>query len=180
MQEEEVRPKCVVRPDNAKDVSLAVAILTVGEKFIPGKCQFAVRGGGHTPWAGAANIQGGVTIDLANLNQVTVAGDRSSVIIGPGNRWGDVYGEITPQGLAIGGGRVAIVGVGGLVTGGELCFWVFNESLQVLMPSLQVAFLSSRHALVSFVTLSSDSRSRLPPEKSSVPLQIPTRTSGSH
>lgn len=116
-------PRCIVRPDNAKDVSLTVAILTVGEKFIPGRCQFAVRGGGHTPFAGAANIDGGITIDLANLNQVDISKDRSTVTIGPGNRWGDVYSQITPQGLAIGGGRVAIVGVGGLVLGGGISFF---------------------------------------------------------
>lgn len=73
----------------------------------------------HTPWAGSANIDSGITIDLTNLNQVTVASDRSTVTIGPGNNWGNVYGEIVPQGLAIGGGRVAIVGVGGLVLGGK-------------------------------------------------------------
>ena len=39
------------------------------------------------PNAGAANIQGGVTIDLQKLNQVAIAADRQSVALGPGSRW---------------------------------------------------------------------------------------------
>lgn len=40
--------------------------------------------------------------------------------VGPGLSWGDVYEQIVPEGLAVGGGRVSIVGVPGLVLGGEL------------------------------------------------------------
>ena len=46
-----------------------------------------VRGHSHMPNAGAANIQGGVTIDLQKLNQVAIAADRQSVALGPGSRW---------------------------------------------------------------------------------------------
>jgi FAD/FMN-containing dehydrogenase len=79
---------------------------------------FAIRSGGHTPWAGSANIKNGVTIDMSALNQVTVAPDQSYTSIGPGNRWVDVYLKLDARGLAVPGGRVASVGVGGLVTGG--------------------------------------------------------------
>ena len=72
----------------------------------------------HTPFAGAANIQNGVTIDLQSLNQVDVSQDRKTVAIGPGNRWGGVYLKLDALGLATSGGRVAIVGVGGLMLGG--------------------------------------------------------------
>ena len=72
----------------------------------------------HTPFAGAANIQSGVTIDLQSLNQVDVASDKKTVAIGPGNRWGAVYLKLDAMGLATSGGRVAIVGVGGLILGG--------------------------------------------------------------
>ena len=73
----------------------------------------------HTPWAGAANIKNGITIDLSSLNQVLVAEDKSTVTVGPGNSWHRVYNEVVPQGIVVGGGRVAIVGVGGLVLGGK-------------------------------------------------------------
>ena len=77
----------------------------------------------HTPWAGAANIQAGITFDLQRLNEVTVAADRTTVKIGPGNRWGAVYSKLDAMKLATSGGRVAIVGVGGLVTGGGISFF---------------------------------------------------------
>ncbi|TKA30695.1 hypothetical protein B0A50_02415 [Salinomyces thailandicus] len=131
VQEENVYPNCVVLPESAEDVSIAVSVLggsggydRTGRWHSPGEgCQFAVRSGGHTPWAGAANIEEGVTIDLSNLNQVTVSPNRSTVTIGPGNSWYDVYDVVVPQGLATGGGRVAIVGVGGLVLGGGVSFF---------------------------------------------------------
>lgn len=74
----------------------------------------------HTTFAGSANIQSGVTIDLSALNQVTPSKDLSIVTVGPGNRWADVYVKLDALGIAIGGGRVACVGVGGLTLGGGL------------------------------------------------------------
>lgn len=120
-QESSVIPKCVVTPTSTKDVSHAVYVLSLlAEKtsFKP-ECQFAIKGGGHTPWAGAANQAGGVTIDLAGLNTIEVSPDKNLTAIGPGNRWIDVYSQLDRLGLAVPGGRVSSVGVGGLVTGGE-------------------------------------------------------------
>ena len=69
-------------------------------------------------FAGASNIQDGLTIDLANLNQVEVSQDRTSTNVGAGNRWIDVYSKLEEQQLAVLGGRVADIGVGGLTLGG--------------------------------------------------------------
>jgi hypothetical protein len=77
----------------------------------------------HTPFAGAANIENGVTIDLKNLNKLAVATDRQTVQIGTANRWQNVYQYLDAQELATSGGRVAIVGVGGLITGGGISFF---------------------------------------------------------
>lgn len=60
---------------------------------------------------------------MSKINGVTVTPDRSTVKIGPGNRWGDVYNVLDPQGITITGGRVADVGVGGLATGGGISFY---------------------------------------------------------
>ena len=87
------------------------------------ECKFGIKSGGHTPQPGAANQGGGVTIDLAALKQVQVSADRRTTSIGPGNRWVNVYPKLDAQGVAILGGRVAIVGVGGLVTGGGISFF---------------------------------------------------------
>lgn len=68
--------------------------------------------------AGAANIQDGVTMDLAHLNQSSISTNGSTVTLGPGLRWGQVYTMLTAYGLAIPGGRSAEVGVGGYLLGG--------------------------------------------------------------
>ena len=111
----------MVAPTSTKDVSHAVYVLSLLSKkeSFKSECQFAIKGAGHTPWAGAANQAGGVTIDLAGLNSVDVSPDKTLTGVGPGNRWGDVYSKLDLLGLAVPGGRVAAVGVGGLVTGGE-------------------------------------------------------------
>ncbi|KAK8074611.1 oxidoreductase FAD-binding protein [Apiospora hydei] len=118
LQETELHPSCIVTPSNRDEVALAIKALSIGSKAFPGQCNFAIRSGGHTAWAGAANIGAGIVIDLQNLNQVNVSADKTTVKIGPGNRWGNVYSILDPHGLAVTGGRLATVGVGGLVTGG--------------------------------------------------------------
>ncbi|KAK5701717.1 hypothetical protein LTR97_004535 [Elasticomyces elasticus] len=109
VQEENVHPTCVVSATNTLDVALSVFLLIIGGQVFPGQCDFAVRSGGHTPFVGAANIQEGITIDLSALNQVTPSKDLSTVTVGPGNRWSQVYSKLDALGIAVGGGRVAIV-----------------------------------------------------------------------
>lgn len=45
---------------------------------------FAIRGGGHTPWAGSANINGGVTIDMTSIKDVTVNNNKTIASVGAG------------------------------------------------------------------------------------------------
>ncbi|KAI9790767.1 MAG: hypothetical protein M1833_001763 [Piccolia ochrophora] len=86
-------------------------------------CRFAVRSGGHTPWKGSANIDKGVTFDLRSLNQVSVRTDSKVTSVGPGAKWSDVYSKLDTLNLAVTGGRVGSVGVGGLITGGGNSFF---------------------------------------------------------
>ncbi|KAF2648110.1 FAD-binding domain-containing protein [Lophiostoma macrostomum CBS 122681] len=122
-QEAALQPTCIVVPTSSQDVSLAVTILSLGFQAGISGCQFAVRGAGHTPWAGAANIDGGVTIDTQSLNQVTVSSNQGTVSVGPGNRWGNVYPTLDNLNVAMVGGRLSHVGVGGLVIGGGISFF---------------------------------------------------------
>ena len=71
-------------------------------------------------FAGASNIQGGLTIDLAKLNHIEVTPDKSLTHVGAGNRWIDVYRLLEEQQRTVFGGRVADIGVGGLTLGGML------------------------------------------------------------
>lgn len=119
IQESSLVPACIVRPRSAQDVSKAVTILTSSQSWLPG-CQFAVKGGGHTPAGGAANIQGGVTIDMKFLNATVLSEDKTSVAVGAGAVWNDVYGYLGSFNLAAAGGRNGGVGVGGLLLGGGI------------------------------------------------------------
>ena len=69
-------------------------------------------------WAGAANIQDGVAIDLSLMNSVEVSEDRHTTSVGPGARWHDVYNKLDALGLSVVGGRVSDVGVAGVTLGG--------------------------------------------------------------
>lgn len=142
----ELSPACIIIPQSTEEVSAAVRILSAALEDEP--CQFAIRSGGHIPWAGAADIEGGVTIDLSSLNKVSLSEDRTVVSLGPGLRWVDVYNELTPLGLGVPGGRCGTVGVGGVVIGGELCGLYL-----VVLNIHQVAILFSLLAMVTSVTI---------------------------
>lgn len=99
------------------DVALTLYVLkSVG-------CQFAVKSGGHGAFVGASNINNGVTIDLLNMNQITISADGTQTSYGTGNRWIDVYNKVETKGLAVVGGRVADIGTGGLTLGGGISFF---------------------------------------------------------
>lgn len=116
-QEGGLRPSCIVKPEFALDVSIALKSLSTFDGY---KCHFAIRGGGHTPFAGSANIAREVTIDLGAMNNVTVSDDNTTTSVGGGARWVDVYQKLDALNLAVSGGRSNLVGVGGLITGGVL------------------------------------------------------------
>lgn len=75
------------------------------------------------PVINAQSNDGGIVFALANLDAKILSQDRTTVSIGPGNRWGDVYHWISEFGLAVPGGRYPDVGVGGYLTGGGLSFF---------------------------------------------------------
>ena len=111
--EQNIIPACRITPSSAREVS------TIVKAVSDLNCKFAIRGGGHMIWAGAANILDGVTIDLSQMNDICVAKDRKVLSAGPGCRWQDIYNRLDPMGLAVVGGRVGTVGIGGLTIGGE-------------------------------------------------------------
>lgn len=86
-------------------------------------CKFAVRGGGHAPFAGANNINDGITIDLSSLSSVVLTKKDTELQIGGGAHWGQVYPVTDAKGLTVIGGRSSGVGVGGLTTGGGISYF---------------------------------------------------------
>ena len=114
--EKELHPGCVFMPTTTEDVSSLIK--AVSEPARKGHVQLAIRGGGHTSWAGAANINKGITLDLRHLTGINVDVETHVCSIGAGERWGNVYKTLGAQSLGIAGGRVSKVGVAGLITGG--------------------------------------------------------------
>ncbi|KAI1430195.1 putative oxidoreductase [Xylaria sp. FL1777] len=119
-QEASLHPACIISPESVDDVAKAVRALT--SSTTPA-CPFAIRSGGHTPAANAANIDGGVTLDLRRLNSININPSQSTVSVGVGNTWDTVYAKLQPLNLSVTGGRSAGVGVGGLSLGGGMSFF---------------------------------------------------------
>lgn len=112
-----MQPRCVFKPAKALDVSTLVLLSRLTN------CPFAVKGGGHAAFGGASSIEGGITVTMEGFNQVSVASDKKTVDVGPGNRWVDVYTALEPHGVGVAGGRMAPVGVPGLILGGGINFF---------------------------------------------------------
>ena len=112
-QQGQVYPFCIFQPQNAFEVSTALLILRREQ------CPFAIRSGGHAAFAGASNIDGGVTFDMRALNSTLLSLDRKIAHVGTGAIWSSVYAALEPENLAVVGGRVSDIGVGGLTLGGE-------------------------------------------------------------
>jgi len=78
---------------------------------------FAVRGGGHSPFPGFANINNGFLLSMKDLNDLTYDATTQTLLSGYGNRWGDLYRYLAPLGRVVVGGRVGDVGMGLLLGG---------------------------------------------------------------
>ncbi|KAH7014458.1 uncharacterized protein B0I36DRAFT_299373 [Microdochium trichocladiopsis] len=138
-------PKCVFRPETAQDV--AAAVITLKEDCT----QFAVRGGGHMGIKGANSIDNGVLMVMSNLTTLSLAEDKLSVEVGPSHDWGEVYTELDKHGLTVAGGRLAPVGVPGLLLAGGVNFhgnqhgWSADNVLEyeVVLASGEIATVSA-------------------------------------
>lgn len=120
--ETRLSPACVVKPTSAEDVSTIVTALARIYSTNPAASLFAIRSGGHSPIAGANNDDDGVTIDLTSLNSAVISSDQKTISIGAGSIWSDIYAQLDSLNLTVVGGRVAGIGLGGLLTGGK---WPF-------------------------------------------------------
>ncbi len=105
------RPAVVVRPATVGDVVRTLQF--VREHGL----QVSIKGGGHNI-AGLALCDGGVTLDMSTMNDVTVDPETRLVRVGPGCNLGDVDRATQEHGLATTLGFVSATGVAGLTLGG--------------------------------------------------------------
>jgi FAD/FMN-containing dehydrogenase len=105
------RPAVVIRAASTEDVVRTVDF--VRENGL----QLSVRGGGHNI-AGLALSEGGVTLDMSTMKQVTVDVEERRAQVRPGCTLGDVDRATQQHGLATTLGFVSETGVAGLTLGG--------------------------------------------------------------
>lgn len=116
-QQQEPRPQCIFKPDRAVDISTLVLISRLTQ------CPFAVRSGGHAAFAGASSADNGITVSFENMKRIALSENKNIASIQPGNLWYDIYTNLAKDNLAVVGGRVSAIGIGGLTTGGGISFF---------------------------------------------------------
>ncbi|CAO2647057.1 Nn.00g079790.m01.CDS01 [Neocucurbitaria sp. VM-36] len=117
MQQRAPKPYCIFKPEKSVDVSTLVLLSRLTQ------CPFAVRSGGHAAFAGASSADGGITVTFEKMKQITLSQDKNIASIEPGNLWYDIYTTLAKDNLAVVGGRVSAIGIGGLTTGGGISYF---------------------------------------------------------
>jgi FAD/FMN-containing dehydrogenase len=107
------RPAVIVRCRETNDV---VAALAFARKA---GLEVSVRGGGHNV-AGRAVTDGGVMIDLAEMQRVEVDPAAKAATAEGGATWAILNDAAAEHGLAVTGGAVSTTGIAGFTLGGGL------------------------------------------------------------
>jgi FAD/FMN-containing dehydrogenase len=139
------RPGLILRCTSTGDVVAAVKAARANG-LPPSVCC-----GGHSVW-GAALSDGGLTIDLSGLRQVTVDAERQLVHAGGGCLLGDLDAATAPHGLIVPAGIMSETGVGGLALGGGIGWFSRKHgltcdqfvSLEVVLASGEVIEVSAQ------------------------------------
>jgi FAD/FMN-containing dehydrogenase len=118
------RPAALIRVGNAADVA---AVLNFAQAT---GLEIAVRSGGHST-IGGSGVDGGLVIDLRDLNRIEIDAEARTVWAGTGLTAGAVTAAVEPHGLIIGFGDSATVGIGGLTLGGGIGYLVRKHGLTI-------------------------------------------------
>jgi FAD/FMN-containing dehydrogenase len=104
-------PALVLQPASARDVAATVSFARDHGLLL------SVKGGGHNI-AGTSVVEGGLTLDLSRMREVSVDPDAKVARVGPGCLLGEVDQATQAHGLATVLGFVSETGVAGLTLGG--------------------------------------------------------------
>jgi FAD/FMN-containing dehydrogenase len=118
------RPAAIVRVADASDVSRIVNLARETG------AELAVRSGGHSR-AGFGTSEGGIVLDLSEMNAVEIDPEGRTAWAQTGITAGDYTKATGEHGLATGLGDTASVGVGGITLGGGIGFLVRKHGLTI-------------------------------------------------
>jgi FAD/FMN-containing dehydrogenase len=118
------RPAAIVRVADASDVSRTVNLARETG------AELAVRSGGHSR-AGFGTSEGGIVLDLSEMNAVDIDPEGRTAWAQTGITAGDYTKAAGKHGLATGLGDTASVGVGGITLGGGIGFLVRKHGLTI-------------------------------------------------
>ncbi|WP_047985574.1 FAD-binding oxidoreductase [Ornithinibacillus californiensis] len=107
------KPACIVVCETEADI--VTALLFSNENNL----SVSIRGGGHHV-GGFGVSDGGIMLDMSNMNSVQVDEERQVAIVESGATAGAIDMETQKYGLAVPTGTVSKVGVGGLALSGGL------------------------------------------------------------
>jgi FAD/FMN-containing dehydrogenase len=118
------RPAAIVRAANADDVSRVIALAR--ETGI----ELAVRSGAHSI-PGHSTTEGGIVLDLRDLNGLEIDVEGRTAWVGGGVTTGRYTKAAAEHGLATPFGDTGSVGIGGLTLGGGVGFLVRKHGLTI-------------------------------------------------
>ncbi|THU83073.1 FAD-binding domain-containing protein [Dendrothele bispora CBS 962.96] len=127
---------CVVEPACARDVATILQILAND------RTKFAVKSGGHNLNPGFSSTSG-VQISMSRFNQLKYNPQTSTVEVGSGMIWDDVYNQLQAHNVSVVGARAPGIGVGGFIVAGGGYSYKTNQyglaadnvlSMEVVLP----------------------------------------------
>ena len=124
LYELDARPAAIARPATAAEVAGVVAVARESG------AELAVRSGGHSG-AGHGTSDGGIVLDLAELDALEIDVPSRTVWAGTGLTAGEVGAALAEHGLVVGFGDTASVGIGGITNGGGIGYLVRKLGLTI-------------------------------------------------
>jgi FAD/FMN-containing dehydrogenase len=118
------RPSAIVRVANGDDVARVIAHAREAG------LELAVRSGGHSP-AGHGVTEGGIVLDLAEMNALEIDPRGRTAWAETGLTAGEYTAEAGRHGLATGFGDTGSVGIGGITLAGGVGFLVRKHGLTI-------------------------------------------------
>jgi FAD/FMN-containing dehydrogenase len=115
----ETRPAVIAQCATSDDVTDAIAFAR------DANLEIAVRAGGHSV-AGASSVEGGISIDVRPMKQISVDPKQRTARVGAGVTWSEFDRAAQEHGLATTGGRASTTGVAGFTLGGG-SGWIERE-----------------------------------------------------